>query len=301
MDLFAIKRGPKQGLLGKITDGLAPRLSHVRNFLHKAPSSWTEEDLAGHREAQRLAYQCATDIAAQIRVGLSEKRVAALMDTYLQDCGVKTFFHRSFAWFGERSAFEGFKSYFDFLPQDRELKEGEVVILDVAPIVKGYTADIGYTFSLTPNPQLEKAQAFLLSLRQSIPKLFLSAQNVAQIYSEVDLAITRQGYQNRHSFYPGEVLGHRVHKCTLPFAPGLLRPFSLQAYLDLFSRGLFPELLGPHHQGDRRGLWAIEPHLGCQGFGAKFEEILVVTGERAYWLDEEVPHLAKKSTGGVRE
>jgi hypothetical protein len=60
------------------------------------------------------------------------------------------------------------------------------------------------------------------------------------------------------------------------------------------SRGLFPEILTPWHKGDKYGLWAIEPHVGVTGeggFGAKFEEILVVTPERIYWLDEDVPHM----------
>lgn len=39
-----------------------------------------------------------------------------------------------------------------------------------------------------------------------------------------------------------------------------------------------------------QGLWAIEPHIGAQGFGAKFEELLVVEPDRAFWLDDDVPH-----------
>jgi hypothetical protein len=39
------------------------------------------------------------------------------------------------------------------------------------------------------------------------------------------------------------------------------------------------------------GLWAVEPHLGKNGVGAKFEEILVITETDAYWLDDGgLPH-----------
>lgn len=41
------------------------------------------------------------------------------------------------------------------------------------------------------------------------------------------------------------------------------------------------------------GLWAVEPHLWGPGFGVKFEEILVVTENDAFWLDEELPHLTE--------
>ena len=46
------------------------------------------------------------------------------------------------------------------------------------------------------------------------------------------------------------------------------------------------------------GLWAVEPHLGFRGTGAKFEEILVVTDSRdpeqsAFWLDDDLPHVRR--------
>jgi hypothetical protein len=46
------------------------------------------------------------------------------------------------------------------------------------------------------------------------------------------------------------------------------------------------------------GLWAVEPHLGFRGTGAKFEEILVVTdskdpGQSAFWLDDDLPHVRR--------
>ena len=39
------------------------------------------------------------------------------------------------------------------------------------------------------------------------------------------------------------------------------------------------------------GLWAMEPHIGRDGVGAKWEEMLVVTDNDAYWLDDAVSHL----------
>ena len=39
------------------------------------------------------------------------------------------------------------------------------------------------------------------------------------------------------------------------------------------------------------GLWAVEPHVGFRGVGAKFEELLVVTPDDAYWLDDDLPHV----------
>jgi hypothetical protein len=37
----------------------------------------------------------------------------------------------------------------------------------------------------------------------------------------------------------------------------------------------------------------VEPHLGFRGVGAKFEELLVVTEDSAYWLDDDLPHVRR--------
>lgn len=63
-----------------------------------------------------------------------------------------------------------------------------------------------------------------------------------------------------------------------------------------FREGWSP-LWSPYRFSDhppRPGLWAVEPHLGFRGTGAKFEEILVVTDsgdpeESAFWLDDDLP------------
>jgi hypothetical protein len=48
------------------------------------------------------------------------------------------------------------------------------------------------------------------------------------------------------------------------------------------------------------GPWAVEPHLGFRGTGAKSGEILVVTDskdpeESAFWLDDDLPHVRRRA------
>ena len=58
------------------------------------------DKLEGFRRAQKLANDCAVQIGREIQEGWSEQQTADLMDTFLRDHGVRTFFHTSFAWFG---------------------------------------------------------------------------------------------------------------------------------------------------------------------------------------------------------
>ena len=47
------------------------------------------------------------------------------------------------------------------------------------------------------------------------------------------------------------------------------------------------------------GLWAVEPHMGRDGVGVKFEELLVVTQERErVWLDDHLLHSQRWAAAG---
>jgi len=47
------------------------------------------------------------------------------------------------------------------------------------------------------------------------------------------------------------------------------------------------------------GLWAVEPHLGFKDVGAKWEELLVVTDDDAFWLDDDVPQVRRWKERGL--
>lgn len=262
-----------------------PGLSIVSRPANRVPRT---EALEGYLAAQTLARRATREIAGLIREGWSERQTADLLDTYLADHGVRSFFHRSFVWYGDRTRFKGVKTYFDYLPSKRVVRPGEAVILDVAPIVNGYTCDIGYTLALGDNPALTRAKAHLTELRNELPAMFeAAAATGGGVWKDIDKKIRGAGYDNIHALYPFSVLGHRVHKVKSQAKGVNLINFGWQAYWDFLSRGVFSQLLNGDFEGDLTGLWAIEPHVGGVDFGAKFEEILVVMPGAARWLDPE--------------
>lgn len=255
-------------------------------------TSYDLQDLDGFKKSQRLAYACALAIRTEMKEGWSEKQTAKLMDTYLQDQGVRAFFHKSFAWFGSRSRFKNFSNQLHFLPSSRRLQPDDVVILDTAPILNGYTSDIGYTFSMSENLELKRAKMLLKEFRKNLPTYFESPMKTQEIWRKIDHDIKAAGFDNCHEQYPFSVLGHRVRKLRFSQIPGVTIPFGMQAIFSLITHGIKPELLGPNSDLKKAGLWALEPHVGGTGFGAKFEEILVVDEEgKASWLDDQVPHV----------
>lgn len=264
-------------------------------ILSRSENGFDDHDLMMFRNAQRLAYQGALEISRMIKPGWTESQTAKMLDIYLRDHGVKSFFHFSFAWFGDRAGFKDFKTYNDFFSKKRELQENEVIILDTAPIVEGYPADIGYTFSLQPDQELDFVMNRLRYYRELILHLFNQPWGGDQIWHKIDEQIKADGFTNAHKEYPLAVLGHKLYPVPLPELPSILRPFGWHTYWAGLTRGFITEALGPFYKGSLNGLWAIEPHVSYKNFGAKFEEMLFVKDGVAQWLDDQVPHLTPET------
>lgn len=270
-------------------------------------------ELQGFRRVQQLAYACAQAVAAELRPGVTERDAARRMREWLHERGVRDWFHLPFAWFGDRTAFTGFRIPLQFFPTGRRLEPGMPFILDLAPVYEGFTADIGYSGALGAHPVQERLMADLEAHRELILREVRERRSLREIYADVDRLMVRQGYANRHRAYPFGVIAHKVDRVReRRFSPRVFG-FGTQALRGLASDALhghregWSPLWSPYRFSDhppRPGLWAVEPHLGFRGTGAKFEEILVVTDARdpqesAFWLDDDLPHVRRWAEGKV--
>jgi Xaa-Pro aminopeptidase len=255
------------------------------------------------RAVQRLAYDSAEAVAATLEPGITEREAARRLRTRLVANGVDDWFHLPFAWFGDRTAFRGFKAPLQFFPTDRKLEEGMPYILDCAPVVRGATADIGYSGALGSNAIAEQIQADLAAHRALIVDLARERWSLRAIYQEVDRLAARQGFENRHRAYPGHVIAHEVRALRPARGHGQVLGFGVRHLRSLGRSIVVGQRQGwsPLWAGGRRsdhppmpGLWAVEPHLAFRDVGAKFEELLVITDDGdAFWLDDDLPHVRR--------
>ena len=267
------------------------------------------DQLDAFRAVQQLTYRAAADVAATLEPGITERQAAAALRRRLEADGVDDWFHLPFAWFGDRAAFRHFRLPLQFLPTNRRLEEGMGFILDAAPVVRGATADIGFTSSLGPNPAVDRVVDDLAAHRALIVEEVRAGRTFREVYEAVDRLAAAQGYANRHHAYPGHVIGHAIE--PLDPGPGIgITPVRFgRRHLRSLARTIAVgrrERWSPLWSGDRRsdhppvaGLWAMEPHLGLRGVGAKFEEILVITDDDAAWLDDDLPHVRRWTERGI--
>lgn len=260
-------------------------------------------DLERFRNLQALAYQCAETIAQGLQPGVTEKQAAAAMKTWLLDHGVDDWFHQPFAWFGDRTAFRGFRGFNPrFYPTSRHLELNMPFILDCAPVMKGAVADIGYSGCLGSNPKLEQLMDDLAEHRALILRLIRQRQPMAEVSRAVDRLCLAQGVEPRHKAYPFSVLAHQVGPLDPDSRPFSVARFGVRSVVWLTRATAAGRRKGqsPLWSSGRRsehpplpGLWAVEPHLGFHGVGAKFEELLVITDSDAWWLDDDLPHVRR--------
>ena len=262
------------------------------------------------KSVQRLAYEAAVSTRKKLKIGMTEKEACRLMEDFFHQRNHRLFFHRPFAWFGDRTNFTGFKRPSapkagqllphlgtEFMPTDRRLESGMAVTLDVAPSVNGIAVDIGYSFGFEEGPEITRARRDLLLIRDEILSAAQNKLPIKEIYRLVERKIITLGYRNCHDLYPLGVLGHKIGKLPLLKFPKIsIMGFHPQAYLYLLkeiSRGS-AIMTEDENRPMSPGFWAIEPHIGGKEFGVKFEEIMVITesGE-AYWLDNDLPHITE--------
>jgi Xaa-Pro aminopeptidase len=259
------------------------------------------------RRTQRTAFDALTSVAATLREGDSERAVARRIHRAMKAAGAQNYFHVPVALFGERTAYPGDFGQLEALPTERCLRAGDAVILDAAPIVDGLTVDCSYTLRFGEGGVPAAIDRMLADARQQVLAGVRRGLTMRQIARDIDTEIRSRGLQNCHRKHIGMVLGHRVTQETHAWLRGRsvwgLAPRQVGWFFLNSARSLRGQpALSPNWNHTRQsdcpapdGLWAIEPHVAQDGFGAKFEEILVVQGGEAFYLDDALPHMARWS------
>jgi len=126
--------------------------------------------------------------------------------------GAHNYFHVPVALFGERTSYPGDFGGFEALSTDNRLCEGDVVILDAAPIFDGYTVDASLSWNWGGDDTFDSLDAQLPALRHLIHDRINDGASFQAIAWEVDDRIREVGFENCHRKHIGAVLGHRVTK-----------------------------------------------------------------------------------------
>ena len=99
---------------------------------------FTTAELARFKELQQTCFRIQTELASELREGVSEKQVASELFERYRRAGARNFFHLPVALFGARTGLPGQWGIDKFFPRDVKLNRGDAVILDAAPLFGGF-------------------------------------------------------------------------------------------------------------------------------------------------------------------
>jgi len=264
--------------------------------------NFNSEELAQFLELQKLSFSILQSAASRLMGGETEKEVARQLVKDYYSAGFTSFFHLPVVLFGERTALPGEWTVEKFYPKRKMLDAGNSVILDASPIQDGFLVDTSYSFCFGDSQAHRDMMKHLSQYRDSIPASVNQGASFSQIADSVIENMISHGFEPVHTKHIGEVLGHRaVRLSKLPFNPRMkgfdafaISWFKLKNKLAMKGLGrrspLWNNLKASEH-APHDGLWLLEPHAGKDGVGAKWEEILVIEGGEARWLDEAPPHV----------
>ncbi len=264
--------------------------------------NFDETELAKFKKFQRQSYDTLEEVAGGLQVGMTEIEVARLIRKRFHEQDVHTYFHVPVVMFGERTSYPGNFGKFEALSTDQKLQDGMAIILDAAPIYEGYIVDTSLSTTFGDNATHKILHPELKAFRQELLEQVKLRRDFKDIEIHANAMIEKLGFENCHRKHIGEVLGHRIYKVKdRIWNRWTIKQISVRHLLWLAWKSLAA------HKGwqddspnwnHRRtsahkpslGLWAVEPHFAIEGVGVKFEEIMVITDNDAYWLDDDLPH-----------
>ena len=286
---------------------------------------YTALDLDRFRQVQRAAFDIARSVEAHLQPGMSEYEVCTLMLAAQAQADVAQVFHEPYAWFGPRTtlgpdwapdvvptdvvAAGRMAPSTKFAPTHDALQEGMAVILDLAPVMRGIPADVSYSCVLGSNATFHQLDEGLALIRNFLLEGIRAGETLLDLYCQLDVLLIKRGWLNCNPRYPDRAMGHLVFSLDRdPNRPSPVPGFGTAAAEALLAAGLetLDDGTGYPVWNDSKlcdhppvpGLWAVEPHIGMEGVGVKFEEILVVTEDDAYWLDSDPPHVQRWGAAG---
>ncbi len=286
---------------------------------------YSAAELDRFRQVQRLAYDIAQHVESQLEVGMTEVDVCLLLAAAQAINDVTQVFHEPFAWIGRRTVLgadwittalgakdlvAGVRPGTPFFPTSRAIADGAPVIIDLAPVIGGISTDVGYSCVVGANRQFHDLDRALPRIRSFLLEGIRAGESLLTLYRELDVLLAQRGWENCHQHYPDRALGHLV----FPLEAGARPSVAAAGVRDRRGGGTARRRRGRRRGRDLvpglerhlpqrlsracPGLWAVEPHIGRDGVGVKFEEILVVTEDDAFWLDDHLPHAQRWAAAG---
>ncbi|MFQ5905783.1 MAG: M24 family metallopeptidase [bacterium] len=256
-EIRTILRKEKTKRLAVITDRYAGALGNiatvrVANLVAKMGMVKSKYEIGLLREAVRISDEAFASKMKVVKEGVSELKLRSEVDVALHEKGAEKRSFPTIVAFGENTAEP------HPVPGPRKLKKGDLIMVDMGAVFKGYGSDLTRT-GVYGNPKAKQKELFNVVLAAQLRAIeFMKPGRLA---SEVDSVareyITGKGYGD---FFP-HLLGH---PCGLMRGGIFLHPTSKEVIKENMTFTMEPGIYLPGYGGVRLEDIVVVKDDGCE-------------------------------------
>ena len=193
------------------------------------------------REAARRLAEVATAAFGGVRVGVSERHVAGVIESAMRAAGYERTAFDTIVGSGPNSALPHYRA------GDRILSSGDLVVLDFGGVLDGYCCDLTRTVAVgPPAPEARQLYAAVYDAQQAALAAVRPGVETSVVDAAARQVLEERGYGVAFGHGTGHGLGLDVHEepritwprayvPSVPLAPGMVLTIEPGAYLSGFG------------------------------------------------------------------
>jgi len=200
--------------LRKLREKEGVRLLKLRGFFEEFCERKTEKEIGWMRKAAEMALRgmrCASEL---MEVGRSEREIAAEVEYEMRRAGSEGTPFTTIVASGRNSLLPHATS------TEKKLRRGELVVVDLGAIHRGYCSDLTRTFALHPSPKQERLLRAVREAQLSALERVRAGRRAGEVEEAAEERLRREGYGTCLLHGVGHGVGLEVHE------PPSLRPGS---------------------------------------------------------------------------
>ncbi|URN93821.1 MAG: aminopeptidase P family protein [Candidatus Pristimantibacillus lignocellulolyticus] len=203
-------------------------------------------------DAQELAIVACQNSKQYLKPGISEKEFADKCEEIMRSLGAESLWYPMLVNFNENTIF---CTRGDHLPSEEVyLKVNDIVLVDYSPMLNGMWGDYSETILVGKNEEFQKLIEDAKQIFELTYEFSNKVNTVGELFEFCTELIEHKGYT---LLDPNGNIGHTIEN----FSNHDKRIYIYPENNDLSLKGK---------------KWAIEPHIGKNGYGAKFENVIVL-------------------------
>ncbi|MBA3415184.1 MAG: aminopeptidase P family protein [Chloroflexia bacterium] len=197
------------GALAGIVEGLegAAEIVHLGHLVDGLRAQKDDAELATIAEAIRITDEAFVAATTGLEAGTSEKQLAARLDQAMRDLGADGLGFGTIVASGPHAA----RPHHD--PTDREIREGDPVIIDMGAQLRGYNADLTRTIWVgEPTELLRSVYTIVLGANAAVAAGLRAGMSGGAADALAREPIDAAGYGEQFTHSTGHGLGIKVHE-----------------------------------------------------------------------------------------